>query len=135
MALGTDGSRKCIGKRSFVRFYHLKFFVSPVKTFEMWSIICNRAREIPVLQSDIRLEEQSALGRSVARLEGVTYPSGRTPRLYRWSMRDRALGASASDRLLELHLYQVIISHGEWFRSNATEEQLTRFSWLPLEPK
>lgn len=81
---------------------------------------------------NIRAEHQTVLGRLVARIEGVTYPRGRTPLLYRWSMKDKKLGAAAISELLAFAPNAAIISHGEWFRENATEELRQRFSWLPL---
>lgn len=72
------------------------------------------------------------LGRIIARFDGVTYPNGQTPLLYRWSMKDKALGADAINKLLSYRPTKAIISHGEWFREDASEELRKRFSWLPL---
>lgn len=83
---------------------------------------------------NIRAEHQTPFGRIVAQLDGVTFPNGGTPLLYRWSMKDKAAGAAAIYKLLHWSPSQAVISHGEWFRENATEELRQRFDWLPLKP-
>ena len=106
------------GSRAFDEFI---FYHRPSSTAILTDLIVN-----------IRAEHQSALGKLIARLEGVTYPRGQTPLLYRWSMKDRKLGAAAISDLLAFEPEAAVISHGEWFRENATEELRQRFSWLPL---
>ena len=81
---------------------------------------------------NVRLENQSTLGRLIARIEGVSYPNGRTPLLYRLGMRDRAAGAEAVAAILGWGATQAVISHGEWLREDATQELRKRFAWLPL---
>lgn len=97
------------------------FFHRPSSTAILTDLIVN-----------IRSEQQSVLGRLMARFEGVTYPNGQTPLLYRWSTKDKTVGAAAITELLALAPAAAVISHGEWFRENATEELRQRFSWLPL---
>lgn len=81
---------------------------------------------------NIRLDGQSPIGRLIARIEGVGYPNGRTPLLYRLSMRSRTEGAQAVRGILAWRPRQAVISHGEWFRNGATEQLRKRFSWLPI---
>ena len=81
---------------------------------------------------NLRLEHQSAIGRIIARLEGVAFPAGRTPLLYRFGVKDKAAGATAIRAVLSWNPVQAVISHGEWFRSDATAELRHRFGWLPL---
>jgi Domain of unknown function (DUF4336) len=81
---------------------------------------------------NVRLDNQSTLGRLIAHLEGVAHPNGRTPLLYRLGMRDRAAGANAVAAILGWGATQAVISHGEWFREDATQELRKRFAWLPL---
>jgi hypothetical protein len=81
---------------------------------------------------NLRLENQSPLGRLIARIEGVAYPFGRTPLLYRLGMRNRVEGAQAVRAMLAWEPRQAVISHGEWFREGATEELRRRFNWLPI---
>lgn len=81
---------------------------------------------------NVRLDNQSKLGRLIAQIEGVAYPDGRTPLLYRLGMRDRAAGAEAVAAILGWGAAQAVISHGEWFRQDASEELRKRFDWLPL---
>jgi hypothetical protein len=83
---------------------------------------------------NVRLEKQSRLGRLIAQIEGVAFPNGRTPLLFRLGMRDKAAGARAVAAILAWGPSQAIISHGEWFRQNASEELRKRFDWLPLKP-
>jgi len=84
------------------------------------------------LIANVRLDDQSTLGRLVAHIEGVAHPNGRTPFLYRLGMRDKAAGARAVAAILGWGATQAIISHGEWFREDATQELRKRFAWLPL---
>lgn len=81
---------------------------------------------------NVRLDNQSTLGRLIAHVEGVAYPNGRTPLLYRLGMRDREAGAKAVAAILGWGAMQAVISHGEWFREDATQELRKRFAWLPL---
>lgn len=81
---------------------------------------------------NVRLENQSTLGRLIAHIEGVAHPNGRTPLLYRLGMRDKAAGAKAVTAILGWAAAQAVISHGEWFREDATQELRKRFAWLPL---
>ena len=106
------------GSRAFDEFI---FFHRPSSTAILTDLIVN-----------IRAEHHTVRGRLIARIEGVTYPSGRTPLLYRWSMKDKNLGAAAIAELLAFAPDAAVISHGEWFREIATDELRHRFSWLPL---
>ena len=106
------------GSRAFDEFI---FYHRPSSTAILTDLIVN-----------IRAEHQSVLGRLLARIEGVTYPRGQTPLLYRWSMKDKKRDAAAIADLLAFQPEAAVISHGEWFRENATEELRQRFSWLPL---
>lgn len=81
---------------------------------------------------NVRLENQSTLGRLIAHIEGIAHPNGRTPLLYRLGMRDKAAGAKAAAAILGWGATQAVISHGEWFREDATDELRKRFAWLPL---
>jgi hypothetical protein len=81
---------------------------------------------------NLRPEKQSRFGRLIARIEGVAYPNGRTPLLYRLGMRQRSEGAHAVRAILAWEPRQAVISHGEWFRDGATEELRRRFNWLPI---
>jgi Domain of unknown function (DUF4336) len=98
-------------------------------------VFFHRASQTAILTDlivNLRLDNQSRIGRLVARIEGVAYPNGRTPLLYRLGMRDKTAGARAVTVMLGWGATKAVISHGEWFRENATEELHTRFDWLPL---
>lgn len=97
------------------------FFHRPSRTAILTDLIVN-----------IRPENQSWLGRRIAHIDGVAYPNGRTPLLYRLGMRDKAADARAVAAMLAWAPNQAIISHGEWFRDNASQELRKRFDWLPL---
>jgi hypothetical protein len=106
------------GSRAFDEFI---FFHRDSRTAILTDLIIN-----------LRLDDQSVIGRLVARIEGVAFPTGCTSLLYRLGMRDRAAGASAIRKLLSWQPTQAVISHGEWFRTDATDELRRRFQWLPL---
>ena len=98
-------------------------------------VFFHRASQTAILTDlivNVRLDNQSAIGRLIAYVEGVAYPHGRTPLLYRLGMRDKKAGAKAVADILGWGATQAIISHGEWFRENATQELRKRFDWLPL---
>lgn len=98
-------------------------------------VFFHRASQTVILTDlivNVRLDNQSTLGRLIAHIEGVAYPNGRTPLLYRLGMRDRAAGAKAVAAILDWGATQAVISHGEWFREDATQELRKRFAWLPL---
>jgi Domain of unknown function (DUF4336) len=98
-------------------------------------VFFHRASQTAILTDlivNLRLDNQSRIGRFVARIEGVAYPNGRTPLLYRLGMRDKTAGARAVTVMLGWGATKAVISHGEWFRENATEELRTRFDWLPF---
>lgn len=106
------------GNRAFDEYI---FFHVPSKTAILTDLIVN-----------IRAEEQSAIGRLMARFEGVTFPNGKTPLTYRLLMKNRSLGAAAIRNLIDLTPSKAIISHGEWFREDASSELMKRLSWLRL---
>lgn len=81
---------------------------------------------------NLRLENQSPIGRLIARIEGVAFPEGRTPLLYRLGMRNRGEGAQAVRAMLAWEPRQAVISHGEWFREGASDQLRKRFNWLPI---
>ena len=98
-------------------------------------VFFHRASQTVILTDlivNVRLNNQSTLGRLIAHIEGVAYPNGGTPLLYRLGMRDRAAGAKAVAAILDWGATQAVISHGEWFREDATKELRKRFAWLPL---
>jgi hypothetical protein len=79
---------------------------------------------------NLPLEGQGFVGRLIARLDGVAYPNGGTPRLFQLSMRDRRLGRKAVDVVLAWEPNAAVISHGEWFRKEARQTLAGRFNWL-----
>lgn len=77
-----------------------------------------------------RLEHQSLLGRVWGRIEGVGWPHGTTPILVRLGLRDRQAARHAVERMLAWQPQAAVISHGEWFRQEATKELRQRLAWL-----
>ena len=65
-----------------------------------------------------------------ARFDGTDYPDGTTPRLYRWNMKSKAAGRKVVQTMIEWEPERVIISHGEWFRNNGTQELKNRLQWI-----
>lgn len=79
---------------------------------------------------NLRMDTQSPVGRIVGLIDGVAFPRGSTPRLYRLSMHDRRAGRDAVEKMIGWRPDRVIISHGEWFRSDGELELRRRFAWL-----
>ncbi len=65
-----------------------------------------------------------------AKFDGIAFPDGGSPRLFRWNMRDRKLARSCYQQMLDWAPDHVIISHGESFFENGLEEVKRRFSWV-----
>jgi len=51
--------------------------------------------------------------------EGVTYPHGGIPRLYRWFTSDRQAAGVAARRMIEWGPKRIVFSHGEIFEQDA----------------
>ena len=65
-----------------------------------------------------------------AAFDGLAYPKGTTPRLYRWSIKSKAAVRSVYQTMIEWNPARVIISHGEWFREDGKKELESRLAWV-----
>ena len=65
-----------------------------------------------------------------AEFDGLCYPGGTTPRLYRWSMKSRTTARRVYRSMMEWDPQRVIISHGEWFRNDGKNEIEARLGWV-----
>jgi hypothetical protein len=96
-------------------------------------IFFHRSSRIAILTDlivNVRLHSQPWIGRAWGWIEGVGFPNGRTPLLYRLNMNDRAKGRRAIEQLFSWQPQSVVISHGEWFRSDGLNQVRERFQWL-----
>ncbi|MEO5773727.1 MAG: hypothetical protein ABIQ32_06370 [Sphingomicrobium sp.] len=76
------------------------------------------------------LQEQTLLGGLLARFDGIVAPKGSTPRLYRWSIKDRVKARHGVETLLSWAPEKCVISHGAWFKTDAATELRMRFAWI-----
>ncbi len=65
-----------------------------------------------------------------AAFDGLTYPDGTTPRLYRWSIKSKSAARVIYQTMIDWEPERVIISHGEWFREEGLKEIKARLSWV-----
>lgn len=64
------------------------------------------------------------------RFDGIGYPNGITPRLYRATMKSRAQARVVYEKILDWDPARVVISHGEWFRDAGRQEMEKRLRWV-----
>ena len=65
-----------------------------------------------------------------AAFDGLDYPRGTTPRLYRWSIKSKPAIRAIYQTMIEWEPEKVIISHGEWFRETGLAELKARLAWI-----
>jgi hypothetical protein len=82
------------------------------------------------LIANTKTDNYNFFQRLFARFDGIDYPNGTTPRLYRWSMKSKTAGRKVVQTMIDWQPERVIISHGEWFRNNGTEELKNRLQWI-----
>ena len=106
--------------------------VSGSRAFEEVVFLHTTSRTVVLtdLIVNVRMDTQPIFGRLVGLLDGVAFPDGATPRLYRLSMSDRHAGRLAVEKIIGWRPKKVIISHGEWFRADGEQELRSRFAWL-----
>lgn len=95
------------------------FFHHASKTLILTDLILN-----------LRIDNFGWLQKQFARFDGIGFPEGGTPRLFRWSMRDRALAKPCYQIMIDWEPEQIVISHGECFFDNAAAELKRRFAWV-----
>lgn len=82
---------------------------------------------------NLRTEGFSFLQRLIARVDGLAFPHGGMPNLFRLTLRNHDQVRPAIERMLKWNPLAVIISHGEWFRENGAAEIKSRLQFL-LKP-
>ncbi len=82
------------------------------------------------LLMNFRTDRAPLLPRLFFKFEGVVYPEGGLPRLYRWLTRDKAAARACLDRLLAWVPEQLVFSHGEPFADDAVTVLRREFSYL-----
>jgi hypothetical protein len=120
-AMAPDDWRDEIDQTIFAEsraFDEIVFFHKTSRTLILTDIIVN-----------VRLDGQSFFARAFARIDGVSYPNGTTPLLYKLSMKDKEPARAAVLRMLEWNPSAVVISHGEWFQTNGADELRRRLAW------
>lgn len=111
-----------IGHAHFLGNRHLEevvFFHQASKTLILTDLIIN-----------VKIDEFGWLQKLFAKFDGLAYPDDGTPRLFRWSMRRPELAKRCYEQMLDWAPDKMIISHGECFLTNATEEVKRRFGWV-----
>ncbi len=77
-----------------------------------------------------KTDEYNRWQKLFAAFDGLAYPNGTTPRLYRWSIKSKPTARAVYQTLIDWDPEKVIISHGEWFREEGTRELKQRLSWV-----
>ncbi len=87
------------------------------------------------LMVNLRTDGMKLLPRLFLKFEGVIYPNGGIPRLYRWLSRDKSNGREALGKIRQWKPCRILFCHGDAF-SDAADEVLDReFGFLDLKKK
>lgn len=70
------------------------------------------------------------LQKRFARFDGIAYPNGKSPRLFRWGTRNRTEARRCYQQMLDWSPNQIVISHGECFYTDGTNELKQRLGWV-----
>ena len=100
-------------------FDEVVFFHLPSRTLVLTDLIVN-----------VKTDEYNWRQKLFAAFDGLGYPNGTTPRLYRWSMKSKTAARKVCRTMVEWDPARVIISHGEWFRENGKKEIESRLGWI-----
>ncbi len=79
---------------------------------------------------NLKSEGIPLLPRLFLQFEGVTYPDGGVPRLYRWLSNDKDAARAALRILVEWDPQRILFCHGEPFDIGARELIAREFRWL-----
>ncbi|MEM9623483.1 MAG: DUF4336 domain-containing protein [Pseudomonadota bacterium] len=82
------------------------------------------------LMINLRVDRAPFLPRMFLRFEGVTFPDGGIPRLYRWLSTDRAQLRGALEKVNAWAPQQLTFCHGDGFATSAQEVLQREFAWL-----
>lgn len=100
-------------------FDEVVFFHRPSRTLVLTDLIVN-----------LKTDGFNRWQKLFAAFDGLGYPNGTTPRLYRWSMKSKTHARSIYRTMLEWNPARVIISHGEWFREAGRKQIESRLAWI-----
>ena len=100
-------------------FEEVVFFHRPSRTLVLTDLIINA-----------KADDYNWWQKRFAAFDGLTYPNGTTPRLYRWSIKSKSAARGVCQTMIEWEPEKVIISHGEWFREEGLMEIKARLSWI-----
>ncbi len=70
------------------------------------------------------------LAKLFLRFEGVVYPNGGVPRLYRWFTTNKAAARQAAEAVLAWSPSRIVLSHGEIFEQDVAQVLRREFAYL-----
>lgn len=85
------------------------------------------------LMINLRTENVKLLPRLFLKFEGVVFPNGGIPRLYRWFTRDKSQAREALAVITKWSPERLVFCHGEPFEDAAHDVIAREFSWLLQE--
>lgn len=100
-------------------FDEVVFFHRPSHTLVLTDLIINA-----------KTDDYNIWQKLFAAFDGLGYPNGSTPRLYRWSIKSKLAARVVYQTMIDWEPEKVVISHGEWFRDEGTRELKQRLSWI-----
>lgn len=100
-------------------FDEVVFFHRPSRTLILTDLIINA-----------KTDRYNVLQKLFSAFDGLGYPNGTTPRLYRWSIKSKNAARNVYQTMVDWAPTKVIISHGEWFRKDGLNELKKRLSWV-----
>jgi hypothetical protein len=95
------------------------FFHTPSRTLILTDLIVN-----------VKTDGYSWWQKLFAAFDGLGYPDGTTPRLYRWSIKSKSAAKAIYQVMIDWEPEKIVISHGEWFREGGTKELTKRLGWV-----
>lgn len=79
---------------------------------------------------NLKIDEATLPARVFYRFEGVVYPNGGVPRLYRWLTRNKSSGRAALEVIRAWQPRRLLFCHGEAFDASAEEILNREFAFL-----
>jgi hypothetical protein len=100
-------------------FEEVVFFHHPSRTLILTDLIINA-----------KTDSYNLFQKLFSAFDGLSYPNGSTPRLYRWSIKSKKAAREVYQTMIDWAPSKIIISHGEWFRKDGLSELKKRLSWV-----
>jgi hypothetical protein len=79
---------------------------------------------------NLRGERFNLAQKVFAAFDGILYPKGSSPRLFRWSMKNLTSARESYRQIIEWDPVNIVISHGECIRGNGKREAEKRLGWV-----